>query len=119
MIKQNVEFKERIKLILNEQFEEKEEIKSQVDVLAEESLYKGGFPSYKDKLLMKKFHEVSWEEKFNISDQFEDERFKYFAYKILYEEAPEMLPKLVFNNIHKTIANQILTLEDVNWFTLH
>ena len=118
LIKQNVEFKERIKLILNEQFEEKEEIKSQVDVLAEESLYKGGFPSYKDKLLMKKFHEVSWEEKFNICDQFEDERFKYFAYKILYEEAPEMLPKLVFNNIHKTIANQILTLEDVNWFTL-
>ena len=118
LIKENVEFVERIKLILNEQFQEKEETKSQADILAEESLYAGGFPSFKDKNLMNKFHEVSWENKFNISEQFEDERFKYFSQRILYEEAPEMLPKEIFNNIHKTIANQILTLDDVNWSTL-
>ena len=29
-----------------------------------------------------------------------------------------MLPKEIFNNIHKTIANQILTLDNVNWSTL-
>ena len=110
--------KKRLILILNEQAEEKDQQGSQLDILAEESLYFGGFPSYKDKLTMEEFHHVSWDEKYNISNKFEDDRFKYFAQKIIYEESPENLPKDIFNKIHKTIANQILTLDNVNWFTL-
>ena len=118
LIKSNEDFKKRLVLILNEQAEEKELQSSQLEILAEESLYYGGFPSFKDKIVMEEFHNVSWLEKFKISNKFEDERFKYFAQKIIYEESPETLPKEIFNKIHKTIANQILTLEDVNWFTL-
>ena len=61
--------------------------------LAEESLYRGGFPLYKDTQLMKKFHSSSWDEKFKISNEFHDHRFTYFAQRIIYEEAPEVLPK--------------------------
>ncbi len=118
LIQSSEDFKKRLKLILNEQAEEKEQQGSQLDILAEESLYFGGFPSFKDKLIMEEFHNISWGEKFNISNKFEDERFQYFAQKIIYEESPENLPKEVYNKIHKTIANQILTLDDVNWFTL-
>ena len=118
LIQSSEDFKKRLILILNEQAEEKDQQGSQLDILAEESLYFGGFPSYKDKLTMEEFHHVSWDEKYNISNKFEDERFKYFAQKIIYEESPENLPKDVFNKIHKIIANQILTLDNVNWFTL-
>ena len=118
LIQSSEDFKKRLILILNEQAEEKDQQGSQLDILAEESLYFGGFPSYKDKLTMEEFHNVSWDEKYNISNKFEDDRFKYFAQKIIYEESPENLPKDIFNKIHKTIANQILTLDNVNWFTL-
>ena len=118
LIQSSEDFKKRLILILNEQAEEKDQQGSQLDILAEESLYFGGFPSYKDKLTMEEFHHVSWDEKYNISNKFEDDRFKYFAQKIIYEESPENLPKDVFNKIHKIIANQILTLDNVNWFTL-
>ena len=118
LIQSSEDFKKRLILILNEQAEEKDQQGSQLDILAEESLYFGGFPSYKDKLTMEEFHHVSWDEKYNISNKFEDDRFKYFAQKIIYEESPENLPKDIFNKIHKTIANQILTLDNVNWFTL-
>ncbi len=118
IINKNEDFKEKIRLILNEQYEEKEDFKSQVDILAEESLYQGGFPSFKDKQLMNKFHQCSWQDKFKLSTQFEDYRFVYFAQRIIYEESPETLPKKHFNKIHKSIANQILTLDDVNWFTI-
>ena len=67
---------------------------------------------------MSKFHQSSWNEKLKISSEFEDNRFQYFAQRILYEESPQHLPKEIFNNIHRSIANQILTLDDVNWFTL-
>ena len=118
LIQSSEDFKKRLILILNEQAEEKDQQGSQLDILAEESLYFGGFPSYKDKLTMEEFHHVSWDEKYNISNKFEDDRFKYFAQKIIYEESPENLPKDIFNKIHKIIANQILTLDNVNWFTL-
>ena len=58
------------------------------------------------------------EKKFKISTEFHDHRFTYFAQRIIYEEAPEVLPKSIFNEIHKSIANQILTLDNVNWFTI-
>ncbi len=38
--------------------------------------------------------------------------------KIIYEEAPENLPTEVFNKFHKQIGEQIMTLDDVPWFTI-
>ena len=117
-IQSNKEFKEKIKLILDEEYNERESLKSQEDILAEESLYFGGFPSNKDKNLMEEFHLSSWKDKYLISERFDDERYSYFSKKIIYEEAPENLPNEVFNKFHKQIGEQILTMDNVTWFTI-
>ena len=44
-----------VELILDEEYHDKENLKPQNDILAEESLYFGGFPSNKDKNLMEEF----------------------------------------------------------------
>ena len=117
-VKSNKEFIERIKLILDEEFHDKESLKPQNDISAEESLYLGGFPSNKDKNLMEEFHLSSWQDKYIISKRFEDKRYEYFGKKIIYEEAPENLPTEDFNMFHKQIGKQIMTLDDVPWFTI-
>ncbi len=114
----NLDFIEKLKLIVIEIYEEKKDIDPQIDIYAEESLYSGGFPSNNDKYLMNKFHDLPWDEKFNLSRNFEDDRFKYFAERLIYEESPNDLPKDIFNKIHKSIALQILSLDNVNWSTL-
>ena len=117
-IKSNNEFLEKIKLILDEEYKEKESLKPQNDILAEESLYFGGFPSSKDKNLMEEFHLSNWIDKYIISEKFEDERYRYFAKRIIYEESPQNLPTEVFNLFHKQIGEQIMTINDVSWFTI-
>lgn len=118
LIKSDTQFIEKIKLILSEEFNYKENFKSQEDVLAEESLYLGGFPSYNDKLVMEDFHQSDWKNKYILSKKFDDKRFEYFAMKIIYEESPEHLSKNEFNVFHKNIGKHIMTTDNVNWFTI-
>ena len=67
---------------------------------------------------MEEFHLSSWKDKYIISERFEDKRYEYFAKKIIYEEAPENLPMEIFNKFHKQIGEQIMTIDDVPWFTI-
>ena len=64
------------------------------------------------------FHNADWEERFYISNQFKDERYKYFAHLLIYEEMPHVLPKSDYENIHKIIANQILSTDNEKWNTI-
>jgi len=70
LIKNNIDFKNKIQTILFEENEEKHMFKSQVDIDPEDSLYIGGFPDSSDKFKMLQFHKADWEEKFFISNQF-------------------------------------------------
>tara|TARA_B100001996_G_C18186285_1_gene410298 strand:- start:200 stop:526 length:327 start_codon:yes stop_codon:yes gene_type:complete len=67
---------------------------------------------------MSEFHEVDWEKKFYISNKFIDERYKYFAQRLIYEEAPQVLPRPDHEKIHKNIAKQILSTDNEKWNTL-
>lgn len=118
IIKNNEDFKNKIQRILFEENEEKEQLKSQIDVLPEDSLYMGGFPSIDDKSKMFEFHNSNWDKKFFISNQFTDERYKYFAQRIIYEENPDILPKNIYNQIHKIIAKQLLSTNNEKWNTI-
>ena len=118
LIKNNDDFKNKIKTILFEENEEKQVFKSQVDIEPEDSLYVGGFPDNSDKSKMLEFHKAHWEEKFYISNQFKDERYKYFAHRLLYEEAPQILPQSDYEKIHKIIAKQILSTDNEKWNTI-
>lgn len=118
IIKQSSDFKNKIQTILFEEYETKQMTKSQIDILPEESIYSGGFPDNQEKSKMIDFHNADWEERFYISNQFKDERYKYFAHLLIYEEMPHVLPKSEYENIHKIIANQILSTDNEKWNTI-
>jgi exodeoxyribonuclease-1 len=117
-IKKNTDFKNKIQRILLEENEEKQMSKSQIDLQPEDSLYFGGFPDNSDKSKMLAFHKADWEEKFYISSQFRDQRYKYFSQRLIYEEAPLVLPKSDYDIIHKIIAKQILSTDNEKWNTI-
>tara|TARA_B100000900_G_scaffold411595_1_gene431606 strand:- start:95 stop:1519 length:1425 start_codon:yes stop_codon:yes gene_type:complete len=118
IIKNSADFKEKIQTILFEEYESKQMTNSQIDIMPEESIYSGGFPDNSEKSRMIDFHNADWEKKFYIANQFEDERYKYFGYRLIYEEMPHILPKLDYENIHKIIANQILSTDNEKWNTI-
>ena len=116
-IKNNKEFSEKVAIVLREEVEEKEQTKSQEDIPVEESIYKKFTPT-EDNKLMNNFHEIEWEKKFGTLDKFQDERLKYFGHKLLYREKPELLPKELYNEIHKDIALKLLSKNSEKWNTI-
>ena len=116
-IKNNKEFSEKVAIVLREEVEEKEQTKSQEDIPVEESIYKKFTPT-EDNKLMNNFHEIEWEKKFGTLDKFQDERLKYFGHKLLYREKPELLPKELYNEIHKDVASKLLSKNSEKWNTI-
>ena len=117
IIKANKDFAKKVSIILDDTAKEKQELDSQVDVYAEESIYKK-FTSADDGYTMLEFHKADWKDKFFILQKFKDERMQYFGKKILYEESPQSLPKEEYNSIHKEISSRILSTNQENWNTI-
>jgi len=118
IIKNNGDFKNKIQRILFEENEEKELSKSQIDIQPEDSLYMGGFPDNDDKSKMLDFYNADWDKKIYISNQFRDQRYKYFAHRLIYEESPQTLPSSDYQEIHKIIAKQVLSTDNEKWNTI-
>ena len=118
IIKNNDDFKNKIQRILFEENEEKELSKSQIDIQPEDSLYMGGFPDNDDKSKMFDFYNADWDKKIYISNQFRDQRYKYFAHRLIYEESPQTLPSSDYQEIHKIIAKQVLSTDNEKWNTI-
>ncbi|MFL2814782.1 MAG: exodeoxyribonuclease I, partial [Candidatus Puniceispirillales bacterium] len=118
LLQSNESFSKKISDILLEAHQMENEFESQEEVQAEESLYKGGFFSNADKNTMIKFHNAEWIDKLSICDNFNDERLFYFGMRLIYEESPSILPKDIYKNIHSSIANQILSMDNEKWNTI-
>ncbi len=116
LVKNNERFSQNIMTALRELAEEKEQSKSQEDLLAEESIYKK-FTSNKDTALFPKWHAASWKEKLILLDKFDDERLVSFGKKIIYQESPEVLPGKMFKDIKQEIAERILSEKKEKWWT--
>ena len=112
----NPKFIELIGSILSDKAKEKMSM-DQTELLFEETIYAAGFANAKDKALMNKFHEVDWREKVNLIDKFSEERFQYFAECLIYEESPESLPKSIYNKIHRSFAQRLLSTNKEKWET--
>ena len=112
----NPKFIELIGSILSDKAKEKMSM-DQTELLFEETIYAAGFANAKDKALMNKFHEVDWKERVNLIDKFSEERFQYFAECLIYEESPEALPKSVYNKIHRSFAQRLLSTNKEKWET--
>ena len=117
LIKDNKKFSEKISLILLDEAEEKEQTKSQEDIYEEESIYTK-FTSPEDNKMMPEFHEAEWDKKFSILSKFKDERLHYFGRRLIYEEKPELLPEIEYNEIRRTIAKRLLSTNSEKWNTI-
>ncbi|WP_440937692.1 exonuclease domain-containing protein [Candidatus Pelagibacter sp.] len=119
LMKTNEKFSQDICNILREAAEEKMEISSQVDLEPEETIYSGGFDTFnKDVPLFQKFHESDWKGKFSMLDKFKDDRLVTFGHNLIYNEAPEILPKDIHRKIKRRIASRILSTNKEKWWTV-
>jgi exodeoxyribonuclease-1 len=117
LVKENEKFSQNILTALREIAEEKEQSKSQEDIYAEESIY-NKFTSNKDTALFPAWHAASWQDKLKLLDKFEDERLLGFGKKIIYQEAPEILPPDMFKSVKRSISKRILSENFEKWWTV-
>jgi len=116
LVNSNEKFSQNVLTALRETAEEKAQFDSQVDLLAEETIYKK-FTPQKDTALFPKWHAASWKDKLILLDKFEDERMISFGKKIIYQESPETLPADMLKTIKRGIAERILSDEKEKWWT--
>ena len=64
-----------------------------------------------------KWHSSDWNEKLRMLDKFEDERLAYFGKKIIFQEAPDVLPKDMLKKMQIEIAERILSDKEEKWMT--
>ena len=98
--------------------EEKAQTQTQEDLLPEETLYEKFIPN-KDTALFKTWHSSSWEDKLRLLDKFQDKRCSWFGQKIIYQEAPQILPPDLYKNIKSEIARRILSKNKEKWQTIN
>ena len=118
MVRNNENFCKNIQIINREAAEEKEQMKTQEDLLPEETLYEKFIPN-KDTALFKTWHSSSWEDKLRLLDKFQDKRCCWFGQKIIYQEAPQILPPDLYKNIKSEIARRILSKNKEKWQTVN
>ena len=106
-----------IQIINREAAEEKSQTQNQEDLLPEETLYEKFVPN-KDTALFKTWHSSSWEDKLRLLDKFQDKRCTWFGQKIIYQEAPHILPLDLYKNIKSEIARRILSKNREKWQTI-
>ena len=106
-----------IQIINREAAEEKAQTQNQEDLLPEETLYEKFVPN-KDTALFKTWHSSSWEDKLRLLDKFTDKRCAWFGQKIIYQEAPHVLPPDLYKNIKSEIARRILSKNREKWQTI-
>ena len=113
-ISTNQEFKDKVLSCYNDIILDE----TQLDIYAEESIYKK-FVSNSDSFLMKEFQKADWKNKFIIMDKFKDERLKYFAEILIYEEQPYLLEKKNFLKIKKHFKSRIMSTNKEKWLTVY
>ena len=117
IIKDNDQFAEKILTIKRLEAEEKEQFKSQEDLLSEESIYTK-FTSAEDNKIMPEFHKTDWDKRLSVLYKFKDERLQYFGKKLLYIEKPEILNKSEYDLIHKDTAKKLFSTNNEKWNTI-
>ena len=125
LIKNNPEFGEKCKKAIDEIAEEralkttsKEDERISND--PHNQLYSGGFLDDKssDNDIIKKFHTIEWDKRYEQVLKIKDLRFRYFGERLIYQNEPEALPKEVYKRIHVDTAERVLRLEEKNFTTI-
>ena len=116
LLEKNPKFLELMQIILKDQAEEKKEF-NQKKLIPEERLYADDFPVEQDKKNMELFHKLDWKDRLPLVDKF-SEKYRFFAATLFYENHPELLPKSIYNEIHREFARRLLSTNDENFETV-
>ena len=113
-ISNNQEFKNKVLSCYNNIISDE----SQLDIYAEESIYKK-FISNSDSFLIKEFQKADWKNKLIIMQKFKDERLKYFAEILIFEERPDLLERENFNKVKEYLKKRIMSTNKEKWLTIY
>jgi len=83
----------------------------------EQKIY-DGFPSNQDQINMDQFHEVPWPERHKKLSEFEDDRWKKLAARIIYDHNPDFLPVEHQEAVRSEIRDRLLCAEECKWTTI-
>ncbi len=117
LVRENEKFSQNILTAVREIAEDKEQSSSQEDIFEETSIY-NKFTSNKDTLLFQNWHEADWPDKLRLISKFEDKRLHWFAQKLIYQEAPDVLPTDIYNSVKRKIAKRITSNLNEKWLTI-
>ena len=68
---------------------------------------------------MEEFQKADWINKFIIMEKFKDERLKYFAEILIFEEQPNLLERKNFLKIRDHFKKMILSKNKEKWLTIY
>lgn len=60
----------------------------------------------------------NWKDKYNLRNKFTDERYSYFAKRLIYENSPELLDQTEYKQISKFFADNFLSTEKKPFTTI-
>ncbi|XHC10691.1 exonuclease domain-containing protein [Labrenzia sp. ac12] len=90
----------------------------QPSVHLEEQIY-DGFASRADSLTMQRFHQVDWPDRLTVLQDLADPRYRGLGQRLIYSEAPEVLPEDMRIRFDEAVARRLLDNEEaVPWLTL-
>jgi exodeoxyribonuclease-1 len=84
----------------------------------EASLYAGGFLSTEDARLSSRWHASSWEDRPAIAAQFQDERLKAFANRLMLLESPQDMSPAAWQKGQAWLRERLTTEAEAPWLTL-
>ena len=85
--------------------------------LLEEQIYRG-FPGARDNALMREFYRSSWPGRAEIADQFQDDRYRKIARRIVFNHRPDLLSEETRRAFDTAIARRWLTEGKARWLTI-
>ncbi|OYU76067.1 MAG: exodeoxyribonuclease I [Alphaproteobacteria bacterium PA3] len=85
----------------------------------EKTIYEG-FASSADNTLMMRFHQMPWETRYKVCDQFEKQALGFLAKRLIYANDPAFLPSAWRDEIEMHIEERINSVEaNPEWTTLN
>lgn len=113
VVRDNPDFQERVGQALAVRF-----TREKPSPHVEQRIY-DGFPSGGDRVRMKKFHEVRWDERMDIAGQVEDPRISTLARRLICIERPDLLPTKTAAEFRSWVSKRVTAEDDsVPWMTV-
>lgn len=102
---------------LIEAFESKK-VEYEPSVYVEKQLYEGFFKQ-SDQVLLEKFHNIEWEDRVKLINEFQDARLRKLGTQLIYIERPHLLPEQMRQQCIQALKDRILHADtEAPWLTM-